>query len=167
MRVRHLELGQPSCHQLEDEDHSRGQSGENHREMGPGLLVHHAWSHKEVAIGIVVICETLTNGFSPIYKNSKFLDSEDVYSCEEEKNGKMIQPGRSGFSLLLSEVKTNCVGRHKVGREFGESMVEGSANYHSKVEFLSWEPKGQRVPGANPFLLCCTMRIKEFLLGPT
>lgn len=52
----------------------------------------------------------------------------------------------------------------KVGREFGE-WLRGSSDHHPKVEFLSWEQKRQRMPGANLFLLCCAMRIREFPLG--
>lgn len=85
----YLELGQPSCHQLGDEDHRRGQSGENHREM-----VHQAsWCTMpgpyRVAIGIILVCETLMD-FPPYTKILNFLVQRMSSRCEEEKSGNMI-----------------------------------------------------------------------------
>ena len=109
VRMRWLELGQPSCHQLEDEDHRKGQSGENHREMGPGLLVHPAWGHTEPAIGIILICETLIDRFVHMHKNSKFLSSKDVYLGVRNKIvGKTYGP--AGVVSLFFCQK---LGRHK------------------------------------------------------
>lgn len=66
--MRRLELGQPPCHQQENEE--RAEQRDSQRDS-PRALAPHAGTHTEAAIGTTLICETLMGElfFYPIIQN--------------------------------------------------------------------------------------------------